>query len=90
MNIGNADWNNIELAMRLETDIISQDHHFCTDSNGFQVQELTTSTYIILLRNFPEFSILRLIFIVSQPQNTESDRILQPCNVVTLMYTQYD
>ena len=37
VNLGNSRWDNKELVLRLETDIIAAEHQFCTDSNGFQV-----------------------------------------------------
>ena len=37
VNMGSTRWDNMELALRLETNVINHKHHFCTDSNGLQV-----------------------------------------------------
>lgn len=52
VNIGNSRWNNSELALRLETDIISSEHQLCTDSNGFQMQSRKTRSKFGIQGNF--------------------------------------
>lgn len=37
INMNSERWDNMELALRLETDVDNDQHHFCTDMNGFQV-----------------------------------------------------
>lgn len=37
INMNSERWDNMELALRLETDVVNDQHHFCTDMNGFQV-----------------------------------------------------
>lgn len=46
VDISSDEWANKELAMRIKTDIISQDTSICVDLNGYQVAKAHCSFFL--------------------------------------------